>query len=334
MFNFIDLKELFIKNNKFVITCHVNPDADALGSELAIYYILKKFNKDVRIINYSKTPENLLFLDSENVLEIYNNKFHDDIILNSDVVIFVDLNAISRTRLMADVLNKFNKIKICIDHHEYPEDFTPYIISSTESCATGEIIYDFINDTKICNIDYDIAFCLYAAIMTDTGSFRFDRTSSKTHLIIAQLLDTGIKPNEIYINIYEKSNIEKIKLLGLMLSDLKINDNKDICYFVITDKMINDYGVEESEIDGFVNNTLTIKGIKIGMLFIELKDGFKVSLRSRGKIPVNILAKKYGGGGHLNASGIRMIEKSIDEYIDLLIKDAEDIIKNYGEENV
>ncbi len=331
MFSFNDLKELILKNHKFIITCHVNPDADAIGSELAIYYTLKNLGKDVKVINYSNTPENLLFLDVENVLEVYNREIHDIAILDSDAVIFLDLNAINRTKSMADVLYRFNKIKICIDHHEYPEDFTQYIISRTDSCATGEIIYDFINETNICSINYQIAYCLYAAIMTDTGSFRFDRTSSKTHRIIAEFLDLGIKPNEIYINVYEKSNLEKIKLLGLMLSDLKINSDKNVCYYLITQKMINDFGVEESEIDGFVNNTLTVKGIKVGMLFIELPDGFKVSLRSRGKIPVNLLAKKYGGGGHLNASGIRMIEKSVYDYIELIVKGAEELIKNNGE---
>jgi len=331
MFEFKDLKDLILKNHKFIITCHVNPDADALGSELAMYYILKKLDKKIRIINYSTTPENLLFLDTESVLEVYNSKIHDDVILNSDAVIFLDLNAINRTKLMAEVFNKFNKVKICIDHHEYPENFTDYIISLTENCATGEIIYDFIKATGICEVDYNIAYCLYAAIMTDTGSFRFERTSPKTHRIIAEFLELGIKPNEIYINVYEKSNIEKIKLLGLMLSNLMINEEKNICYYLITQDLINNYGVEESEIDGFVNNTLTIKGIKVGMLFIELTDGFKVSLRSRGKIPVNILAKKYGGGGHLNASGIRMINKSVFEYKSLIIKDAEELIKTYGE---
>jgi phosphoesterase RecJ-like protein len=331
MFNFLELKKLLIKYDKFIITCHVNPDADALGSELAMYYILKKLDKKVRIINYSQTPENLLFLDKNNVIETYEKSLHDEIILDSDVVIFLDLNAISRTKTMFEVFNTFDKIKICIDHHEYPENFTPYIISKTESCATGEIIYDFINDSKICAIDYDIAFCLYAAIMTDTGSFRFDRTSSKTHRIVAEFLDMGINPNEIYTEIYEKSNFGKIKLLGLMLSELKLNEHKNVCYFVISQKMIDDYGVDESEVDGFVNHTLTIKGVKIGLLFIELNDGFKVSLRSRGKIPVNLLAKKYGGGGHLNASGIRMLAKSVDDYINLIVHDAEELIKNSGE---
>jgi phosphoesterase RecJ-like protein len=105
MFEFKDLKDLILKNHKFIITCHVNPDADALGSELAMYYILKKLDKEIRIINYSTTPENLLFLDTESVLEVYNSKIHDDVILNSDAVIFLDLNAINRTKLMAEVFN-------------------------------------------------------------------------------------------------------------------------------------------------------------------------------------------------------------------------------------
>lgn len=331
MINFTDLKNIIIKNNNFIITCHVNPDADAIGSEFAMYYILQKLNKSARIINYSKTPENLVFLDKDNVIEVYEKNKHDDVILNSNVVIFLDMNAISRTKSMADVFTKFNKIKVVIDHHEYPEDITENIISLTDRCATGEIIYEFITETKICEIDYKIAYALYAAIMTDTGSFRYDRTTAKTHKIAAEFLELGVNPNEVYTEIYEKSNLGRIKLLGLMLSELKLNSTKEICYFIISYKLLKRYDVDESEIDGFVNNTLIIKGVKVGLLFLELVDGFKVSLRSKGKIPINLVAKNFGGGGHLNAAGIRMVNKKIEDYLPLIIQEVEEIIKKSGE---
>ncbi len=331
MINFTKLKDLVIKNNSFILTCHVNPDADALGSELAFYYVLQKLNKNVRIINYSKTPENLIFLDKDNLIEVYDKTIHDAIILNSDAVIFLDMNAISRTKTMSEVFNKFDKVKIVVDHHEYPEDITENIISLTDRCATGEIIYEFITETKVCDIDYKIAYALYAAIMTDTGSFRYDRTTAKTHKIAAEFLELGVDPNEMYTEIYEKSSFGRIKLLGLMLSELQLNCTKEICYFVISYKLLKEFDVEESEIDGFVNNTLTIKGVKVGLLFLELVDGFKVSLRSRGKIPINLVAKNYGGGGHLNAAGIRMINKKIEDYLPLIIKDTEEIIQKSGE---
>jgi len=328
---FEELKELLLKYNSFVITTHVNPDADALGSEIAMYYILQQYNKNVRIINYSKIPENLVFMGEGINIEKYDSEIHNTIIKNVDVVIFVDLNSISRTKGMENAIRESNCVKICIDHHEYPENFTNNMYVNPKSCSTGEIIYNFINETKICSVDLNIANVLYAAIMTDTGSFRYDRTTSHTHRIIAEFLDLGVVPYKLHDLIYDNSSFGKTKLLGEVLSNLQINDSKNVCYMVITSEMLNRLNVEESEVDGFVNYNLSIKGILVGILFLELADGFKVSIRSKGVIPVNLLAKEYGGGGHINASGIRFINQKMNDFIEEIVYKAENYIKKYME---
>ncbi len=336
MITFIELAELIKENQKFVLTCHVNPDADAIGSEMAFYYILKSLNKEVKIINHSATPENILFLDKNNIIEQYYSDKHDEIIKNCEVIVLLDLNNISRTKSLETIIRNANKTMICIDHHEYPDNFTENMVIDTNSSATGEILFNFINESKIIKLDYKIAYVLYAAIMTDTGSFRYERTTAKTHRIIADFLDLGVIPGEIHEQIYDNSGYGKLKLLGDVLTTLHLNELKNVSYMVITQDMIKQNNVDESEVDGFVNYCLSIAGVLVGILFFELSDGFKVSLRSRGNVPVNILAKKYGGGGHYHASGIRFINEKLEKYISVLIKEAEEFISKYqsGDKNV
>ncbi|MBZ0200239.1 MAG: bifunctional oligoribonuclease/PAP phosphatase NrnA, partial [Ignavibacteriaceae bacterium] len=193
-----------------------------------------------------------------------------------------------------------------------------------EYSATGEIIYDFIKQTNIITLDKNEAECIYAAIMTDTGSFRFERTSPKIHLIAADLLELGVNPGDVYDKIYDQGKFSRIKLLGSALASMKrCGKVEAICYMVIKQKTFEETGAEEFDTDGFVNFALSVDGAKIGMMFIELKDGFKVSFRSKGTIPVNKLAGVYGGGGHVNAAGARLHGKKMDEMLSGILLEAE-----------
>jgi len=322
------LKDILENNNSFVVTTHVNPDADAIGSQMAMYRILKKLNKKVYAINHSYTPYYLEFLDEEKAIEKYDAGKHEKIILEAEVIIIVDLNFVNRTVSMEKAIRESSAVKICIDHHQEPENFFNYKFCGTEYSATGEIIYEFLKETKIVELDYNIAVLLYAAIMTDTGSFRFERTSPKIHRIIADLLELGVDPTSVYDKIYDQSRFSKIKLLGESLAGIQLNEAKNIGWMVITREMLNRTNADESEVDGFVNFCLSIENVKIGILFFELKDGIKVSFRSKGNINVNKLAAEFGGGGHANASGTRLFHADLDEYISKILKSAEKYLLN------
>ncbi|MCX7798624.1 MAG: bifunctional oligoribonuclease/PAP phosphatase NrnA [Melioribacter sp.] len=321
------LKELLLNNFSFILTTHVNPDADAIGSELALYYILKKLGKKVLVINHSATPYNLEFLDDENVIQKFDVEVHQKNFDETEVIIFVDLNRINRVIKVAECVKNFKGIKICIDHHQDPENSFDYIFGDTKYSATGEIIYDFIEETNIVEIDYKIASLLYAAIMTDTGSFRYERTTPRLHRIVAELLETGVNPTEIYDKIYNQFNFSRIKLLGKALSTIELDSTGKIAYMVVTQYDQSTYETTEDDIDGFVSYCLSIKGVEIGILFYELKDGLKISFRSKGKIDVNKLAEEYGGGGHLNASGTRMFNVKIDDIKEKVISTAQKYIE-------
>ncbi|TSA27018.1 MAG: bifunctional oligoribonuclease/PAP phosphatase NrnA [Ignavibacteriales bacterium] len=323
MNDFSKLKKIIEEHQTFLLSTHVNPDADALGSELAFYLILKKLGKKVKVVNHSSTPYNLEFLDEEKVIQKFNEAEHGQIFEDAEVFVLLDLNQANRIVKMEKGFRSFKGIKVCIDHHLDPENVFDNYFGSADYSATSEIIYDFIEQTKIVGIDYSIALQLYAGIMTDTGSFRFDRTNPRIHRIMAELLETGVNPTTVYDKIYDQFKFARIKLLGEALSTIELDSTNQIAVMSIKLEVLTRTGATEADIDGFVNYCLTIQNIKIGILFYELKDGLKISFRSKGEIPVNKLAVEFGGGGHTNASGTRLYNTNIEEYKEKVIKAAQ-----------
>jgi len=320
--DFQKLKEIIEQNETFLLTCHVNPDADALGSEIAFAGILKKLGKTVYIVNHSETPEYLKFLDYLNLVEKYEPEKHDKLIAEADVLAAIDFNQSDRVVSMEESFINSKALKICIDHHQEPHDFVDFFFNGTEFSATGEIIFDFIKETKIIELDENIALNLYSAIMTDTGSFRFERTTAKTHLIAAELLEFGLQPIEIYDKLYNQNEKSKILLLGAALETITTAHKGKVAYMTITRKMLADANADESEVDGFVNYCMSVKDVRIGLLFLEVKKGIKISYRSKGKIPINKLAAEFEGGGHTNAAGSRIYGGTLEKYQPEVIKAA------------
>lgn len=323
--NYTLFKEIIVNHNSFLITSHINPDADALGSEIALYHILKKLGKQVFVVNHSDTPYNLQFLDEENIIEKYDEQ-NADRYFSPDVLIVLDLNHPNRTKSMEKRINDFKGVKICIDHHQNPADTFDYIFGGTEYSSTGEIIYEIIEKTSLVELDNKIAVQIYAAIMTDTGSFRFERTSSRIHYIIAELLSKGVNPTQIYDQIFNRFKFGRIKLLGKALNSVSVDGTGKIASMVISKNDLIETQTEEADVEGFVNFCLTIDGVQIAILFYELNDGVKISFRSKGNIAVNKLAETFNGGGHFNASGARLFDVEPQNLITLVVKEAEKYI--------
>jgi phosphoesterase RecJ-like protein len=326
------LKKIIEENKSFLLTTHVNPDADAIGSEMAMYRILKNLGKDVHIINHSAMPYNLEFLDPDNIILKFDEARDKKVFDKTDVLIALDFNRANRVVSMQKFFSEFKGIKICIDHHPNPADFVNHYFVDDSYAATGHIIYDIIKQTKLVSLSYEIAYPLYAAIMTDTGSFRFKKTTPQLHSIISELLETGVDPGEVYDKIYDQSKISKIKLLGRSLETLKLIDSNRIGYMHILQSTFNELGALESDTDNFVNYPLSIENVVISLLFIELKDGFKVSFRSKGNIPVNEIASNFGGGGHTNAAGARFHDSIMNDEIPKILDFTIEFFNNYYQE--
>ncbi|MCI0449417.1 MAG: bifunctional oligoribonuclease/PAP phosphatase NrnA [Chlorobi bacterium] len=325
---FKEIAELINKNQEFILTSHVNPDGDSIGSEIALYIYLKKQGKHARIINFSETPANFTFLDKDNIIEQFDETKHKDAIEKADVIFILDTNEYERVRTMAPHIKASKAKKVVIDHHlGFSDNGFDYYISDTDSPATGEIIYRFLKNSGSDAIDKDIAIALYTAIMTDTGSFRFDRTDSETHNITAELLKFGADPFEIYSEVYNKATIGRLHLLGRFLNNIQLVQGNSIVYSTVSQKDFAETQTDEYAIDGFSSHLMSLETVKLGIVITEAKRGVKISFRSKGEIYCNELAKEFGGGGHQNAAGAFVLGAKVEEISKDVIEKAKNYIK-------
>jgi phosphoesterase RecJ-like protein len=327
------LAELLKQNDNYVLTTHVNPDADAIGSVIAMKRALMRHGKRVRIINCSETPDYLKFLDKEESIEFYQPTVHDEVIKSAGVFIALDFNRIDRMIKMAPLFPEITGLKLCIDHHQEPEQGFDDIFGDTSYCATGHILYDFIKKTNFTPIDFLIAEPIYAAIVTDTGQFSFERTTADVLRIAAELVEAGVVPIEMHGSLYSHNSPGKLLLLGHALNGIKYEGAEgQVGVMTVTQEALRMTGTKEDETDQFVNMIMSVEKVQIGLKFLELPQGFKVSLRSKGAIPIHEFAGRYGGGGHRNASGVRIRDKALAEMKDAIIASALEFYENWKRE--
>lgn len=304
---FKPIEKIVKKAKSFVLTTHVNPDGDGLGSEVGLATFLKKqLGKKVRIINTSMTPKQYRFLDTDGEIETYDARKHDSFIQKADVIFVLDISVSKRLDRMQEVVMKSPATRICIDHHLDNDGLGHYNCVDETSPATAELIYNFIRHFKG-KPTLKIARSLYTSLVTDTGGFRFNATRPATHLIAAELLKTGVTPNEIYSEVFEQGSSDVMKLLGMALENLKPECEGQLHWTYLTEEHFKKTRTHRSDTEGFVDYTLKIEGSMCGVFFYETPEGHtKVSLRSKGKVDIQKFAKKYGGGGHMHASGITL----------------------------
>ncbi len=312
---------------RFVLTTHVNPDGDGIGSELALAAFLRRKGKQARIINFSSTPSNYRFLDSKELVETFNTDKHTPVLHQADVIVILDTNHPDRLVAMKEPVLHSKAFKICIDHHLDPAEFADLYIIDEPSTATGETVYRLLSFLDRRSITKEIAVLLYTAIMTDTGSFRYPKTDPEVHTIIAHLLKLGADPVNIYENVYERGTAGRIKLLGQALANLQLVHNGNVAYLTITQRMLLDTGTTEADTDAFVPYTLSVNGVIIGMMFTELADGLKINFRSKGDIRINELAKEFGGNGHKNAAGARIYNAKLSDVLPRVIERSQAYVR-------
>jgi phosphoesterase RecJ-like protein len=308
-----ELKNILAKSKRIVLTTHLIPDGDAIGSELAVYNYLKEKGKDVIIINHSVTPDNLVFLDKKKIIKYFREDIENctRIIKNADLIMILDTNEYSRVKSMEKTVRESTAVKVCIDHHIGKNQFD-LLISDTSYPATSQILYEWICYDNPKYITPFIAKCLYAGIMTDTGSFRYPRTDDKTFKICADLIRKGADPVKIYDDIYCKIAKGKVKLLARFIESFSFHFDDTVIIGVVTQKDFEEFNSDVQDVEGFSSFIMNIKNIKVGMVLVELRDSIKISFRSKGNIYINKFAKLFEGGGHKNAAGGTSFEKSID----------------------
>ena len=325
---FEQLKKVIETKNRFVITSHINPDGDSIGSEIAFYNLLKGLSKEAIIVNSSMTPDNCLFLKGANeILEFSQlRKDEEEFIKKADVLMLLDVSEFKRIGLPSKIINPNNLFTVCIDHHILSNASMNLSIIKEDACATGAIIYDFLKYCKY-KITMNIAEAIYLSLLTDTGSFHYSNTTAESHYIAAELLSMGINHSYIYEKYYCNQPLKKAKLFISVVSTLQTECDGQIAWMKMTKEMLDLTDTRTEDSEGIINFAMNIKGIKVTLFFKELPDNrIKVSLRSRKSFNVRNVAASFGGGGHNNAAGI-LLHGAMDEVVQKILKKVEEELR-------
>lgn len=303
-----------------VITSHVNPDGDACGSTLALYHLLTSYGADVRMIYTSAVPENMRFLPAAERIEYYSESDHDDVILSADLLLCLDCNTPARLMRMEGIVRHRTKPIMVIDHHQSPEDFALFYRVDTDSSSTCELIWEIaqaFHQTFSTPLSKEFAMCCYTGIMTDTGGFRFPRTDAQLHRRVAHLLELGADPVFISESVLNDGSLNRTVLLGKALSSLSLHFSGSICTMVLRREWFVETATSLEDIEGFVNYTLGIRGVTMGIMFVEHPEEpiIKLSMRSKGQMEARRLAVDLGGGGHFHAAAARLPDTGLDSIV-------------------
>lgn len=323
------IAQLLALPKKIAIIPHRSPDGDAMGSTLGMYHFLKKLKHDPVVIAPNDFPDFLSWLPASETVLVYENDRNTttNILQQAELIFTLDFNALHRTGEMEQVLNKLSAPMIMIDHHQLPDTYATYTYSDTAYGSTCEMVYNFIVSLgKKQLIDQTIASCLYTGIMTDSGQFRYPKTTGNTHRIVAEFIDLGINNTEISNLIYDNSSYDRLQLLGRALQNMKVFPQHKAAYTTLSQAELDAFNYVKGDTEGIVNYGLSIKGIVFAVILIEHKDEnvIKISFRSQGDFDVNQFAREhFSGGGHINAAGGKSydtLENTVKKLEQLILK--------------
>jgi phosphoesterase RecJ-like protein len=321
---------------RIVITFHQKPDGDAMGSGLGLYNFLIQLGHEVTVISPTNWATFLKWMPGANLVIDFEASKEKALnaLNNADWVFCLDFNVLSRTRNMESVLAELNCIKILIDHHQQPQtEAFDYGISDTSKSSTAEMVYDFIvvsGHDK--NINIEVAECLYAGVMTDTGSFRFNSTTAAVHRMVARLKETGLDHSQVHENLFDNFLENRFRFFGnTLLNRMQIFYEYNTALITIPQQDLIKYNIKTGDTEGLVNFPLSIKGIKLAAVIIDRGGEIKSSFRSKGGFDVNTFARKYfNGGGHYNAAGGKNSEtiEEVEKMFEAAIKENKELLNS------
>lgn len=330
MENFQAFQALIQSPRNVVVVTHFKPDADALGSSLGLAGFLRRKGHQVTVVTPSDYPSFLAWMPgNDKVIALSNESSEPEklaraAIEKADVIFCLDFSSLKRIEKLQESVGNASGAKVLIDHHLDPEKFADFELWNTKSASTAGLVFQLIEQMGEKHlIDRDIANCLYAGVMTDTGGFRHNNTTQAEFLIASELTGLGANPSEVAKQIYDTNSLERLKLTGFVLSQkLQVLPQYHTAYMTITSKELKQFGSQTGDTEGLVNYGLSIKGIRLSVLMYERKDEIKLSFRSLGNFSVNEMARMhFEGGGHRNASGgsSRMtLEETLQKFLKIL----------------
>jgi bifunctional oligoribonuclease and PAP phosphatase NrnA len=288
------------------ITTHVNPDGDGLGSEVGLVHLLRARGIEAVVTNPSPTPPRFGFL-FEDLPGVDRTAEAVKELRRADLIIVLDISDISRLGMLIETVRERGVPVACVDHHVSTGQLPagPRYVDP-EAAATGELIFELAKANGW-PITQEIARALYVAIVTDTGGFRFSNTRPRTLRVAAELLETGVDPERIYLEVYARAPEGRPRLFAEALQTLVVEPEYGLAWVTVPPGAIERLGVSSDDLDGVVEFPRSIEGVRMALLFREIAQGrVKVSLRSVGDVDVAAFAKPYGGGGHTKAAGLSL----------------------------
>jgi phosphoesterase RecJ-like protein len=320
---FEKILELINGSQRILITSHRDPDGDSIGSQLALDGFLQSYGKLTRIINQGCLPLRYVFLDPQKRIEEFNLGTEEkNFDFKPDLVFVLECPSLERLGEVKKILPAESKL-VNIDHHPDNERFGTLNYVDLKASAVGEMIYSLLKDQNF-PISPMMANQIYAAILTDTGRFRYSNTSANCLNICAELIELGAEPKSLTQKIYFNHSLSFLKLLGTILGSLEVRNAGRICSMTIDRHLLSEFGVNHQEIEGIVNYSLFLSGVEIGLLFTEIEERkTKIRLRSQNDFDVSKLARIFGGGGHKNAAGCTLdydLQKAKEVIFDQILK--------------
>ncbi len=295
--------EIVRSHQRFVLTSHIRPDGDALGSELAMLGILRSLGKDVQLCNDFNVPPNLRFLDPEGRHRRLGVDVTAEQLADREVLIILDTSAWAQLGAMADVVKSTKALKVVVDHHVSSDDLGAELFKNPEAEATGRLVIEAADQLGVA-LKPDIARPAFVSLATDTGWFRFSSTTTDTLRLAARLVEAGAVPDQLYRELYENDSHARLQLIGCALSHSKAELDGRLIYTWLDQSDFAESGALPSDSEDIINMLLAVGGTQAAVMLVEQRQGgFKISFRSRCDMDCSKVAERFGGGGHRRAAG-------------------------------
>jgi phosphoesterase RecJ-like protein len=297
--------DFLARHQRFLLTTHINPDGDGLGSEVALALWLKARGKIVHVLNDSVVPTWFVFLTRDHPFEVFEPELAEERFTQADALIVLDTSNRQRIGRLSPVLDRYTIPVAVVDHHvSHAQGFGQVNVIEPEASATGEILYDLIREAGG-TLTPAIAEALYIALMTDTGSFRFSNTDSHAHRMAAELLAFGLDPQRLHAQVHSNASAARLRFFGEVLSALEMLEDNRLVVLEASPEQFQRHGLQGADTEGLVDMPRNIAGVDVVALFSEVEPGkVKVSLRSTGRVAIDRIATGLGGGGHPHAAGV------------------------------
>jgi phosphoesterase RecJ-like protein len=315
-----EVARFLLERDRWLLTTHVNPEGDAIGSEVALKAFLEARGKEVVVVNSSPTPANCAFLDPKGEIQVYPDRWDPSVMEWAEGLAILDVNGWVHLGAFAEAIRKSSLPRLCIDHHQgFENEFVDLLLADTTAAAAGVLVYELIQYMGGPVTPW-IAQALYTSLVTDTGSFRYSNTDARAFRMAAELVELGADPFTIHRKVFGNRSWGAARLIAPVMQTLESRADGRIAWIVVTREMFDRAQAAYEDSDGLIDLVRAIRGVDLCLFFKETAPGrVKVSLRSNGRVDAYRIARAFGGGGHRMAAGLE-VNGSVEEAVDRVIR--------------